>query len=841
MARYEGKLIGNQNYRLLRFLKDEGAGEIYLAEDIAKENVVTIRLVYPKEGLFLRKAELLSKFKHRNILPILGYRIVDARSPKLYRFGYVVTEYKPNSSFRDRYPQGTTLSLDTILPFVRQIASAVQYLQDNSFFNDFQELRGYVINPNNLLISRDFEILLTGFDDILFFDWDEDHRADDPKLLSQVSYLAPEQFTGKYAVASVQYSLACTIYEWLCGSMPFQSNDLNTILYQHTKETPPPLYEKNPAISQSVSNVVMKALAKNPEDRYESIMAFADAFEQAAMGKRSDGIGEQFGKYLAVHLLEEGFTGETYLGLGMPAPNVFKGLVAIKNFSHLSSTKEFRYYAQQLQQLQHPNILRILSNGVKDYSPYLIMDYAPGGTLLDRHPRGTILPSKTILSYVKQVAAALQYTHNAQIVHRFVWPKNLLVGKNDEIILGGFEYCFVDWNEERLIGEEDFYMATYGSPELARRHKAIPASDQYSLAIIVYEWLCGNVPFHGTLDNFIEIIFQNMRATPPSLREKNPAIPHEVETVVMKALSKDPEKRYETIQDFADALEEAITSDTDKTDKYKMPDRSGEQFGKYRLVRLLGSGGFAEVYLGQHIKLNTFAAIKVLHTRLSAKELEAFEREAQTIANLRHPSIVRVLDYDAQGNIPFLVMEHASEGTMRQFHARGSRLSLPLVVKYIKQIANALQYAHNQKIIHRDVKPANMLIMSSDTVMLSDFGLAVIAHSERSWRVQDKAGTALYMAPEQFRGKAVPASDQYSLAVTAYEWLCGAPPFDEGDEIQLGYQHAHEPVPAMDKRGAVVSPEVEQVIMKALEKDPLKRFGNVKEFAEALEKAAAQG
>lgn len=131
-----------------------------------------------------------------------------------------------------------------------------------------------------------------------------------------------------------------------------------------------------------------------------------------------------------------------------------------------------------------------------------------------------------------------------------------------------------------------------------------------------------------------------------------------------------------------------------------------------------------------------------------------------------------------------------------------------------------------------------MLIESQDVIMLSDFGLAVIAHSSRSARQQDKAGTAQYMPPEQFRGKAVPASDQYSLAVTAYEWLCGTPPFDEGNEIQLGYQHAHEPVPPMSERGAVVSGEVEQVILKALAKEPAERFGRVKEFADELEKAA---
>ncbi len=134
-----------------------------------------------------------------------------------------------------------------------------------------------------------------------------------------------------------------------------------------------------------------------------------------------------------------------------------------------------------------------------------------------------------------------------------------------------------------------------------------------------------------------------------------------------------------------------------------------------------------------------------------------------------------------------------------------------------------------------------MLIGANDTIMLSDFGLAVIAHNTKSWKEQDRAGTAKYMAPEQYRRKAVPASDQYSLAVTAYEWLCGTPPFDEGNEIQLGFQHSMDPVPPMSERGAVVSKEVEQVILKALAKEPTERFGSVKAFAEALEKAAQLG
>ena len=141
-----------------------------------------------------------------------------------------------------------------------------------------------------------------------------------------------------------------------------------------------------------------------------------------------------------------------------------------------------------------------------------------------------------------------------------------------------------------------------------------------------------------------------------------------------------------------------------------MADRSGEHFGNYRLMRLLGQGGYAEVYLGQHLRLSQQAAIKVLHTHLTETETEHFEQEAQTISTLVHPSIIRVFDYDVQDGMPFLVMDYASGGSLRKRHPRGSVVPLSQIVSYVKQVADALQYAHEQKFIHRDVKPENMLL-----------------------------------------------------------------------------------------------------------------------------------
>ena len=268
-----------------------------------------------------------------------------------------------------------------------------------------------------------------------------------------------------------------------------------------------------------------------------------------------------------------------------------------------------------------------------------------------------------------------------------------------------------------------------------------------------------------------------------------------------------------------------------------MRDLIGQQLGNYRLVNLLGRGGFAEVYLGQHIRLHTQVAIKVLHTHLSPEEIEQFQREAETIANLVHPHIVRVFDFDVANGIPFLVMDYCPEGTLRQRHPKGGHVQLPTIVSYIKQVAGALQYAHNQKIIHRDVKPENMLIGHHNALLLSDFGIAATAHSTSSMSTQVPVGTIFYMAPEQIQAQARPASDQYALGIIVYEWLCGARPF-EGSYTEIFAKHLMIPPPPLREKVPTLPPEVEQVVLTALAKDPHRRFATVQAFATALEQAS---
>jgi serine/threonine protein kinase len=268
-----------------------------------------------------------------------------------------------------------------------------------------------------------------------------------------------------------------------------------------------------------------------------------------------------------------------------------------------------------------------------------------------------------------------------------------------------------------------------------------------------------------------------------------------------------------------------------------MADHVGKQLGNYHLIRLIGQGGFADVYLGEHIHLNTQAAIKVLQARLGGGNLEQFRHEARTIASLVHPHIIRVLDFGLDENIPFLVMDYAPNGTLRHHHPKGTLLPPVVVVSYVTQIASALQYAHDRKLIHRDIKPENLLLGRNNDVLLSDFGLVSIAQSSES-QEREMGGTVPYMAPEQLQGKARMASDQYSLGIIVYEWLSGDRPF-RGSFMEIASQHVLAPPPPLFGSVPGISLALEEVVMTALAKDPKQRYPSIQAFATALEKVCS--
>ncbi len=285
-----------------------------------------------------------------------------------------------------------------------------------------------------------------------------------------------------------------------------------------------------------------------------------------------------------------------------------------------------------------------------------------------------------------------------------------------------------------------------------------------------------------------------------------------------------------------------------------MADLSGRELGGCRLLKPIGIGGMGEVYLAEQTRLgNRPVAVKVV--RLDSGVLtpdmiadieRRFTREAALLGSFSHPNILPVHDAGVQDGLLYLVMDYVPDGSLADAIRPGpaQKLSPPLpptlAAELVGQVASALQYTHDRGVVHRDVKPGNILARKTDDgkwqLLLADFGVAK-AMQEASQKTQ-VTGTLIYMAPEQFSGTFSPASDQYALGVVAYQLLTGRPPF-EGDLATVTQAHLNQPPPSMRATNPAVSPALDAVVMRALAKKPDDRFPSVTAFADALRAAAA--
>ncbi len=267
----------------------------------------------------------------------------------------------------------------------------------------------------------------------------------------------------------------------------------------------------------------------------------------------------------------------------------------------------------------------------------------------------------------------------------------------------------------------------------------------------------------------------------------------------------------------------------------------GQSLGRYKILEQLGEGGMATVYKAYDSSLERFVAIKIIRTDQFAPSmldeiLIRFEREAKALAKLSHPNIVPVHDYGKYEGAPYLVMEYLPSGTLKQ--RSGNHLSVQQILRILLPIAQALAYAHEHNIIHRDIKPANILLTEEGLPMLSDFGIAKLLESNQSGSLTGTGmsiGTPEYMAPEQWTGQSGPQSDIYSLGVVLYELVTGRKPYTADTPIGVMLKQVKESLPAPSQFVPDLPEGVEEVILKALERQPEDRYKSMSEFASALE------
>ena len=659
-------------------------------------------------------------------------------------------------------------------------------------------------------------------------------------------------------------------------------------------------------------------------------------------------IGRQLANFLIEKRIGRGGMAQVYYGqdIKLERPVAIK-VIDARHRESPTYAERFIREARTVATWRHEHIIHIYYADDADDLYYFVMEYIDGldlGQLLGQYAEnGRMIPQAEAWRLGNAVATALDYAHEQGVIHRDVKPSNVMVAEDGRVVLTDFGLA-MDVAQGSL--GEVFGSSHYIAPEQAHRSAdAVPQSDLYSLGIMLYEMLAGQVPFDDPSPTAVAL--QHVTLDPPPPRQVNPELSQDIEAVILKALSKSPEDRYQTGQALLEALAEAMDLDQaeiagktepstpaetetiavvaedigkvstaprkvvesnsdgagqdvagvetsakvadkdadEREDEVRLvktdtllsnekvepttasppggvttmpiaPEQEakvsaaaqpedellGSQLDEYQLEDLLGRGGMARVYRGLDVRLNRAVAIKVIDTPFRADEdyLVRFEREAQAIAQLDHPNIITVYRFGEANGLLYLAMRYieGDDLDVRLANYRDDEVGIPPeeAARIIREVCAALDCAHENGVIHRDVKPSNILLNQDDRVILTDFGLALLTEEGTQGEI---FGSPHYIAPEQAVSSAgvVPQSDLYAIGVILYEMFTGQLPFRGEKPLDIAMLHIREaPQPPREIRPEL-SPELEAVIIQALAKKPEERYPTGAALADALDEA----
>ena len=510
-----------------------------------------------------------------------------------------------------------------------------------------------------------------------------------------------------------------------------------------------------------------------------------------------------------------------------------------------------RRFKQELilaRQVTHKNVIRIFDLGMADGRKFITMDYVEGRDLKSVLVERGKLPPEEAVPIVQQVCRGLEAAHTEGVVHRDLKPQNIMVDADGRVWV--MDFGLARSMETAGITRTGALMGTpdYMSPEQARGEKVDARSDLFSLGIIFYEMLTGRLPFQA--DTLMATLLKRVqeKAVQPTVLE--PAIPPYINRVVMKCLESDVAKRYqstgEILTDLSDGTQQTVTSTSAQSDISLGAIGPGTQFGpRYRIESVIGEGGMGKVYKAYDNDLDRTVALKVVRNELASdpNSMLRLKQELLLASRISHRNILRIHDLGDVAGMKFISMAYVDGRDLHDLLTESGRLPVERVVNIAKQLAAALDAAHSEGVIHRDLKPRNVLIDAADHVYISDFGLAKLLEGDTATqmtRVGEILGTPLYMSPEQAEAKpADHRSDIYSYGVIVYEMATGQAPFGGDSTMQVMYQH----VTQAPKDPKLVNPEVPDylaaVILKCLQKDPIKRYPQAREILHDLESATA--
>src|SRR5574344_1040463 len=261
---------------------------------------------------------------------------------------------------------------------------------------------------------------------------------------------------------------------------------------------------------------------------------------------------------------------------------------------------------------------------------------------------------------------------------------------------------------------------------------------------------------------------------------------------------------------------------------------------RYQIVKTLGEGGMANVYLAYDTILNRNVAVKILRGEFENDEkfIRRFQREALSASNLSHPNIVEMYDFGEDHGQNYIVMEYVDGKTLKQLIKKRGKLTVSEVIDIMMQLTDGMAHAHDSYIIHRDIKPQNIMILANGMIKITDFGVATALNSTQLTQTNSVMGTVHYLPPEQAQGKgSTIRSDIYSMGIMMYELLTGLVPYKGDTAVEIALKHLKEPLPSVRKFNASIPQSIENVIIKATAKNPKNRYTDARAMHEDIKTA----
>jgi serine/threonine protein kinase len=487
------------------------------------------------------------------------------------------------------------------------------------------------------------------------------------------------------------------------------------------------------------------------------------------------------------------------------------------------ASERFHRDARAASALNHPNIGRLYAIDDFEGVPFVATEFLEGENLKQRMSANPLTMDE-LLDLAIQIADALDAAHSQGILHRNIQPSNIFVTSRNQVKILGFGLS------ELLPDLPTPEAAPYISPERARGEILDARSDIFSFGAVLYEMATGRKAFDGA-------------TTTVSIRASrlNPDFPPKLQEVLGKGLEIDREVRYQHVSGLRADLKR-MKRELDSSRLAAAPGKI-TRLGRYRITAELGKGGMGAVYQGMDPAIGRTVAIKTIlpgelgSPEQASKLRERLLREARAAGALDHPNIVTVFDVGEESGVTYIVVEFIQGVTLDELLRKaGGPVATGRALTILAESARALDYAHARGVVHRDVKPANIMIREDGSVKLADFGIAKLPAAATLTAPGDLAGTPFFLSPEQLRGEVASArSDQFSLAVVAWMLLTGSKPFDAPQlAALLSSILMRDP-----ERNSLLGDESDVVLRRALRKDPLQRFPSCSAFVDALQNSCS--